>query len=337
MALGARWALALVALFCFQPCCAAQSFNVNFIDRNGHGGYWPKWDPVQARLLLYRNAYDPSVPAARIFSQDGTSVDIYLLRDLSGSKYIEIWNAAAAPNGGLVLAAIVGYTPKGVKPAELKSFMFTYDGTGTLTKVWDMLPYHDHLLAVDAEGDVFAFGDADLPAPYPLLVKYSPKGKVLRQFLYSSSFNSGDQIVDEPSPNGLNQMFIENQTLYLWVASSEELLRFTLAGDLVSRVSLSQALETLPPRTGTKRAVVRDLTVTPDGQIVAQVQLWTDHPGPTNPVRLWCTRISPSGSTAELTPISLEPAWLLGRTNQGKLLFLEPDDAKGRTGRVVTW
>lgn len=324
----------VAALLCYQPYCASQGFRVDPLDQKGKGGYWPKWDLVQDRLLLYRNTIDPEVPAARIFGEEGKSVAVYPLQDLSNSRYIDVWNAAATPDGGLVLAAIVGYTPRGVKPAQLKTLLLTYDGNGRLIRVWDMLPYHYHLVSVDRDGNVFALGDSDLAEPYPLLVKYSPSGKVLRELLPSNFFPEGDKVVLQGSPNGESQMFIRGDDLFVWLASPQELLRFSLAGDLISRTSLAQGLSGLAEASANNRTKLIFLTVTPDGRLVAQVQLWPKRSG--DPVRTAMVQLSSTESKATLLPISLDPVWFLGSTRQGKLVFLQPEPG-GKAGIIVTW
>ncbi len=96
------------ALFCGLTCYA-QSFRVDPIGADGKGGgYFTKWDLVQQRLILYRDTADATAPAALIFSNSGASVPVFPLRDLSDSRYVDVWNAAATPDGGVVLAVLSG-------------------------------------------------------------------------------------------------------------------------------------------------------------------------------------------------------------------------------------
>src|SRR5262249_23612778 len=158
------------------------------------------------------------IPAARVFRTDGTSTAVYPLKDLPEVRYIDIWSASAAPNGGIVIAGILGYAGREAKPVPVKSVILTYDGSGTLKKMWDVAPYHHHHLAVDHQGNVFAIGDRDdVEGAYPLLTKYSNEGKVVVQALPSSLFSLGDVEIGSGSPNGESQIFVKGDQLYVWL------------------------------------------------------------------------------------------------------------------------
>src|SRR5581483_6994663 len=62
-------------------------------DRKGDTGYVPHWDPVQDRLLAYRDT-------------SGNSVPLFLLRDFPGAKSLHVWAAAASPDGGAILSVL---------------------------------------------------------------------------------------------------------------------------------------------------------------------------------------------------------------------------------------
>lgn len=330
-----RWLLVAGAMACCAPVCASQGFRVDpsTLDGSG-GGYWAKWDSVQDRLILYRDTSDSAQPSVRIFAKDGASTAVYSLRDLSESKYVDIWGVAATPDGGILLATIVGYTPRGLKPARLKSFLLTYDAAGNLKKVWEMEPYHHHLLAVDRDGNVFALGDSDLAEPYFLIIKYSPTGKILREFLPSSLFPEGDKVIDNASLNGDCQMFIKGDVLFVWLPRPQEVFRFSLSGKLLSRTSLAKALSSLVVESATGRATVKALTAETDGDMVAQVQLWPKNAS--EPVRSELVRLTATGSGATVLPIPFYPIRLLGTTAQGKLVLLQPE-AQGKAGWIITW
>jgi hypothetical protein len=321
------------ALFCQTPS-QCQGFRVDPFGLDGKGGYWTKWDSVQQKLLLYRDTDDAAVPGARIFARDGSSIPVYPVRDLDQARYVDVWDVAATPQGGIVLSVIVGYAPRKVKPAKLKSFLLTYDEVGGLKKVWEMDPYHHHLLAADREGNVFALGDSNLKEPYPLLVKYSHTGSVLAEFLPSSTFPEGEKVIANGAATGDSRMFIAGDHLYVWLARPQELLGFSLRGELVTRTSFAQAFSGLATETGKARARVKLLTATEDGRVFAEIQLWPSQAS--DSVRSVVVRLSPDGSRATLLPVPLDPAWLLGNTAAGKLVFLQPE-SEGRAGSIVIW
>ncbi len=330
MGLTNRWLLIAIAVLCYQPRCAPQGFQVDSSIMDARGGYSTKWDSIQDRLLIYRDTTASADPAARIFKNDGTSISIYPLMDLPESWYIDVWGVAATPEGGVVLAAIVGYSPRAVKPPQLKSLLLTYDEAGKLTKVWHVNPYHHHLVAVDRAGNVFALGDSNLNAPYPLVVKYSPTGTVLREFLSSAIFPNGDAALSNGSPSGDSDMFMRGEQLFAWIGSTQDLFRFSLAGDLLGRTSLTNALNGLAAATGNDHTRVRFLTTADQGEVIAQVQLWPKRA--TDPVRSVMIGVSADGSNARLLSSPPNPALFLGRTGHGKLVFLEPQPGnKGGT------
>lgn len=182
-------------------------------------------------------------------------------------------------------------------------------------------------MAVDGQGNVYALGNADLEEPYSLLVKYSPEGKVLRQFLSTSLFTMGDHILSPGGGNkGVNQMFIQDNVLFVWFARTEELLRFSLSGELLSCVSFSHSLGELAAASGNDRIIVRSLAADDAGQMIAQVAVWktqaeakAGHTGKSLLVRL-----PPDGSSATPLPIAGDRTQFLGRSSAGKLVFYEP-------------
>lgn len=324
----------LVAMLLFaQPRAKAQGFQIDSLV-DAEGGYFPYWDSVQDRLIMFRDAKASGAPVARIFKPDGTGTPIYPLTDLTGAWHIDVWGVAATPEGGVVLSAIVGYTAPAVTPAQVRRLLLTYDGSGKLTKVWNVSPYHHHLLAIDRSGNIFGLGDANLNQPYPLIVKYSPTGRVLREFLPSSAFPNGDEAAGMDSPNGGPHMFIRNNELFVWIASSQELFRYSLAGDLLSRTSFATALNALAAQTNSDHVYVQFLMPTEQGDISAQVQLWPRKQP--NPLRSVMVTMSGDGSKTTMLPAAPDRGWFLGITSQGKSVYFEPEPT-GRAAKISSY
>ena len=197
-----------------------------------------------------------------------------------------------------------------------------------------MEPYHYLFLAADRDGNVLALGNANLGKPYPLLVKYSPAGKVLREALSSSLFAEGEKVIENGSPNGDSDMFVSGDALFVWLSHPQKLLKFSLAGDLVSRTSLAQAFSRLAAETGNDRTRVKLLSATREGEVTAQVQLWPKRNGHT--VHSVMVRLSPNGSQAILLPIAPDPVWFLGSNGQGRLVFLQPEPG-GKAAALIEY
>jgi hypothetical protein len=315
-------------LFCFSLLLLfplfgqTQEMHVDKAD-DGRGSYWLKWDATQKRFVAYRNTRDASAPGAQLYSEEGHGLPIYPIRDLAESHAVNVWDAAATPEGGIVMTAFVEYGTAD-KHYPVKSDFLTYGAAGELKKVWDVSPYEFDLVAVDSHSNVYALGSAELDEPYFLIVKYSPEGKVLRQFLSTSLFSQGDHILSPGGgTKGQNRMFIEADTLFVWLARTEELLRFSLNGDLLGRVSLARPLRQLAAAAGNDGVVLRSLATGDGGGVVAQVITWdTRKSRPVTTSRFVFLPLD--GSVASALPIDADRTQLLGRSANGKLLIFEP-------------
>jgi hypothetical protein len=320
-----KWLLASTMLLTVAQLCHAQEFKIEK-PNDGHGNYWLKWDSMQDRIIAYRDSTDPSVPTARVYDSDGHSLPIYALRDLADSRAINLWDAAATPEGGMILAGIVDYDPPvpgGPRP-EIKSVLLTYGPAGDLRKVWNVSPYEFDLVAVDGQGNVYGLGDADLEEPYFMLVKYSPEGKVLRQFLSTDQFPLGAHILTPGGgPMGQNRMLVAGNGLDVWFARTQELLRFSLSGDLLSRVSLAHTLSQLATANGQNEIELLSLAPGAGNQIIAGVFMW-DKQSSKTPGKWLLLQLSADGSLIAPLGVSLGENRFLGSSSTGKLMLLEP-------------
>jgi hypothetical protein len=302
----------------------------------GHGGFLERWDSVQNRLILYRDSQNADEPGVLLIKNGGSVVPIYPMRDLPNSLGLVIWNVAGTPGGGVAIAAVARYSPQNVKPVALKSFLLAYDDGGTLRKLWDLSPCEPHYLAVDAAGEIFGLGyRATKATNYPLLVKYSPDGEVLGEFLPAKLFPQGDNVVLSASPTGESDMFIQQDTLFVWLAPQQELLRLSLSGELQARVSLSDALKRVREEANTEIIKVKKLGIDASGQVVIQAVSWDK----TNlkQAKFGFIRVSADGGQAKLTApftSSPTPGNFLGVSTEGKLVF--GSVGKDPTEQIIT-
>lgn len=303
------------------PRAAGQNFSIDFSGDGGDLGYQAVWDAAQDRLIFYRDATAPQFPAVRLFNRQGQSTPIYPLRDLPAALRLNIWSVAATPDGGVAIAAIADYGEH-----QVRSLVLTYDASAVLGRVWNVDPCHHHRVAVDRDGNVFAFGERhSATEDYPLLVKYSPHAKVLEEFLPASTFPSGDNVVSTGASTGEHVMFITNDKLSLYIAPAQELLTFDSSGKLRQRLQLEPTLRNIARQTESARAEILSMANAKDGGYVAQFRLWPNLEISEN-VRFGMARLSPDGTTwAWLAPLAftLEPGQFLGTTASGKLIFME--------------
>jgi hypothetical protein len=299
-------------------------------DPNGDHGFTVNWDAGKERALFYRDVSDPSSPAIKIVAKGGTQTAIYSLKDFAGANWIDVWAVSGEPSGDIVVSAIVGYAPRKDKNANLnKSLLLTYDQYGTLRKVWDILPYNHHDLAVDASGNVFGLGVAAAPSDeYPLIVKYSPDGKVEKEFMSSAQFSNKDDVVANPGLFGTNQMFVKNDRLYVWLVQSQELYEFSLNGDFLEKRSLSKIIQTIAETTDSSRAIISRLDVDGAGNIVAGFVTFSN--GKKSVTQTGTAEINKAGVVRWTEPLSANNLHtLIGLGSDNKPIFME--SGRGQT------
>ena len=294
-----------------------------------------KRDPAHNVLIFYRASWKEASPAVRVYAEGLRQARAFVpLRDLPLLESISISDVAATPDGGCLILGVLHYPGRRIEHAILR-----YSGSGVLNQLWRMEPYDHHKLAVDRAGHVFAFGhrlDARFPPQgpdYPLLVKYSPDGQVLSEFLPASQFPEGVNIVSSRARFGELLLFVAEDSLFLFVGATGELFRFDLEGQLLERKSLSTALEEIAVQAGSVRAEVISLSLLKESNVVAQLRLWP-RDRTTEPFAFQIVQIGPGGFSwkvlSQRTPLPY-PGFFLGISNDSKFLFL----GQLRTGEVV--
>ena len=269
-----------------------------------------KWDPYLERLIEYHDNLraptdDADFPAVRVTSSSGEIVSMYPLKDFPRSVYVDILDVAGAPNGDIVLFAFISYVPRNVRPHLVKGFLLTYDQNGILKKVWDTYPYDFDRVVVDPNGNVFGLGGAAIKGDYPLLVKYSPSGEVLGEYLSSALFPTKDMVMAMNNANGEPKLFIQNGNLYVWIPTTLQIYAYSLDGNLLSVTSLSQAVQTMNDLSGSSHVRFLNIGVDSSEEIICQVGLFLRNLK--NPHDL---RLKAAAAMARLRPDGSFDAWI---------------------------
>jgi len=318
---------ATLLLFCLLSWNAySQDMRVEIgADGRADSSYMVTWDSANDCAVLYRDVSVATLPAARVQCRDGVAKAYYPLKDFAEAQNMTIWAAAATPDGGITIAAILLYGSPGEKHPTVKSMLLTYDSQGVLRKLWDVDPYHFHQVAVDRQGNVFALGDRRDSTPdmnYPLLIKYSPKGSVERELLLVKHFG-GDAAVASDSPYGESGLFIQNEQLYVWLAPRREILTFSLDGELRSQVSLASSLNELARSTRAKLVQILRFSANSSG-LIAQVRVWPEAEDEKSTTAM--VQLSTDGTKAWLmSPLTevLVPGRFVGTSRSRKNVFLD--------------
>lgn len=330
--------IALLVAASFLVPASAQEIKVDLRGDTGPGsGYFDKWDPVADRLILYHDVSTPNSAAVKMISPtDGSSTSVFPLRDLPDAQRMTVWDAAATPDAGVVVSVIAEYGPRETKPVPIKLLLLIYDSAGNLRKVWDTAPYHHRLVAADKEGNIFGFGSGDSSnKKSPLLVKYSPDGRVLREFLPADTFGLGDQAVSSSSRYGKSDMFVDQDKLDLWLAPPQELMEFSLDGKVMKRFQLGPVINRLKDSLGVGGLEVSRASMAKDGELVCEVILWPNVKG--QKAKFAIMGVAKGDSQARLLSAASEkriPGSFVGVNSAGKTVFLE--DVHGDFGTYRT-
>jgi hypothetical protein len=272
-------------------------------------GFLHKWDPPAERLILY--GYN------RLKPNDGPSID--LKKAFPEAVEINILSVALGPNKTTAAVALIRTGKE-----EVRHTILTYREDGSLGKLWDMYPYNHQELAVDSKGNVFAMGTRldepfiNLAADYPLIIKYSPSGTILREFLPRRSFGEINDIFSTDAETGDNKFLILGDDLVLWVAKTQELFVITLDGEITTRASLAAVYGKVSKSARNSRVEVKNLARDSKGRFLTQVALWSEDTVATAFLRIDLKH--PDKPTFEYLEIG--KGQLLGLTRDGRVKVL---------------
>jgi hypothetical protein len=290
--------------------------------------YLYKWDSLQGRLILYRSRWSQPTVAVRMVSVDGrTILSVAPLAELTDDNYVSIADAAATPDGGVVLAA----TLKDSSSQSLTDVILTYDNQGHLSQLWQVAPYSYRAIAVGNDGSVYAFGDridvdttGQDDSNVSLLIHYSKDGKVLGEQLPLKLFEKGLEVVNTDRRTGEHHMLFSSGKLVFYLATSKEVFIFDPQLRLEKRVALAQSLSEMKEQSGYSEAQIREISF--DGSsIYAQTLFWSVAP---RKLSSKLVAIDPNNSAWRFFGNDLfdkHPGFMLQATADGDVLALQPD------------
>jgi hypothetical protein len=295
--------------------------------RTSVSSFFCKWDTVQQVLLCINDPDSEQSVGVEVYDLTGHELfRVYPLKDFPGAKGLSVWDATATPDG-VAIAGVLRLSGKTVRQLTL-----VYGRQGQLLKLWNVAPYHQHLIASDATGNIYAFGDRidignGVKAPdYPLIEKYSADGKVQAEFLSRKAFNL--DVTDASPQTGLNRMQIVGGELVLLLTSVKQVLWFKLNGTQERQVGLAKVLNDVSTVYGGSPVEVMGFAVLANGGYLAELRVQPKEAAKSVPT--FVVRISNDGKSFELVTsvrTQAELGYLEGLTNIGKVVVLKGNGA----------
>jgi hypothetical protein len=276
-----------------------------------------RFDSDRQVLVAYRDSRSRDVPSVTAVDTHGNvRLQAIPLKDFPRATAVDVWDAAASPTG-VVVSAVV----QDGKPPRHTLLLYGHAG---LEEVWQVNPYHHHKIAVDRAGNVYALGHRiDTSQTGKLIVKYSPGGSVVAEFLAADLLPQGANAVHLGGQAGDNHLWIAGQRLRLYIASTQELFEFDFDGGLKRRVALGDQLNSLAKAVGGTRAQIRMVPSADEPEAMfAQVALWR----PSTGYAFGLARLSLDGGMARRVEQGPDEdalsVPLLGKS-EGRLFFLD--------------
>lgn len=289
-----------------------------------------KWDASQQMLLFHRDV-QANIEAVRAFSLDGLAQPpIFPLSDFPEQDKAWVYDVTAIPSRGVAMAVTF---QKGKH--DLTYRILSYDRDAKLRKVWNMYPYHHVLVAADTDGNIYAFGDrADVSDPssvpdYPVLIKYSARGKVLKEFLHRGDFPLDAEFSKDfplmPQNKGQHFLLLTKDLLVFYFATTGELFEFNFEGKLLRRVNISSRLDELNRQFQSSDAQIFSL-VDADDYFLAQIRLLPKAAQSYSTVLMNLTHDGSSWTQSGPMMSPPAPGFLLGVGADGGRMFLKYND-----------
>jgi hypothetical protein len=269
-----------------------------------------------------------SLDAAAVTTYDINGVPklrVSPLKDFPGAQKLNVWDVTAVPGEGVAITGILLYGPRDGRLVTL-----IYGSQGQLLKLWDMRPYHLHLIAADRAGNVYGFGDrTDMQAgtggsDFPLIVKYSPEGQVLKGLLPQSSFDR--DVTDDDPASGPNRLFMVQEEVVAFIPKPKEIFWFDSDGKQLRRVAIGPAISGIMKSNQGATVEVMNIAATSDHDYMVQLKIYPASPTSESTLVI-LARISNDGSVVTVkssAPIPQNIGFFKGFAPDDRLIFLSP-------------
>lgn len=229
-------------------------------------------------VLLLRPCYPlPNCEGwVRVYGADGSDLgQVKPARDLTGITRFAPWGADVDRAGTTLVIAGTAVSAGG----ELYGTLLLYTLSGRLVKEI-RTGARQHLdVGIDREGRIWSFGtDADAERAgedFPLVVCYSPEGKLLKGEISRSQLPAQIDVGSEgPQLGGRFFFRLTDQGFYFWIPQTQQLFEADYSGEILSTFSaLKPDLGAkADPQRKTLEKYIDGLAMTSSGQVFAQFE-----------------------------------------------------------------
>lgn len=284
-----------------QNSQAGTGFRVRVEAANG----WFLWDDARNELIVFTGSSqqeaDRSGPLVNIYNAvSGEKRSIELLKDFPAARYVNVDALGAGPGGSVLIACEVSLNSSSFAGDRV----LLYDNRSALRMNVIAAGYDVSALAMDERGSVYVVGEHDgelsPDESYPLLVKYSSKGKIALEALPRSLFAD----VDGPSGHGLGEprhgasrIAVNNEAIHVYLAPAGEMIALSQAGKIRTRVNVTTKLSEFAQSKGYNKSYVDADEFSPSGDLwlAGHLQELVDSNSASPPARNFVVRLTPEG------------------------------------------
>ena len=266
---------------------------------------WSLWDDTRNELIVSAGSSQqeadrigPLVNIYNVVSGEKRSIDIQ--KDFPSARYINVDALAVGPGGSIVIACEVSLNSRSFAGDRV----LLYDNHSALRLNLIAADYNVSALATDERGDIYLVGAHDeersSDESYPLLVKYSSKGKVVLQALPRSLFAD----VDDPSGDrlgeprrGTTRVAVNKEAIHVYLAPTSEMIALSQAGQIRTRVNVTGKLSEFARLKGYKNFYVDGDEFSPSGDLwlVGHLEEQLESNPASLPARNFVVRLTPEG------------------------------------------
>jgi hypothetical protein len=296
--------LAVATLLCGTPS-RAQSVDLS----------WTHWD--SSNRVLFAEPKGDGLVFRAYPGSPSQNIDIF--RDFAGLQAVYIDSVTAGPDGETLISAILS-----TRDQQTKFPILTYSDSGELLNKWEPAQQSPDVIRYTSDDDaVFVLGDSDVPdgvKHYPLLVEYSPDGRILKKLIPASTMKDGGQSLSGSGADGQPALRVTKDKIYLYAPKNREVVICDRSGQVLTSRSISDTVDKLSSANGFYIEQTHRVDFTEDGDIVLELLLGNND---THSYQMDIIRVdAKTGHATMVRQASNGRLWFIGMNND-QYLYVE--------------